>query len=117
MFEALLSGTFTAVGYIILGSFMQYSHDEGVKAGSRVDHWASLVKAFLFCAFIALIYISFLGTHSENCDDDPLYGRCDRVVDYVPSNNERTKEFTTTLLVFFIPYTYGLWSTKSRHEE
>ena len=110
--SAILSGISEAFRLILIFGVMTWSYDLGSKARQTTkSKLKSAMKGLLVCSLAALLYASNLGTHLENCDDDPIRGGCDRVQDYVASSNEKVKGFTTVLLTIFSPYIFSLYNS------
>ena len=113
MLNSILTGVMTAIGIFIAAFLAQGFFKEGAKDRSKLPNkWGKLFGWLVVSVIFAFIYTSFLGTHLENCDDDPIYGRCDRTEDRLVSGSEQTKEFTTAFVVMFVPYAYGLLHNK-----
>ncbi len=106
----MTDGIFKAIGFIVgaffLFNFYKLARDYGEKSKNI---FKSIGSALLGIVIVAFIISSGLGTHSENCDDDPLRGSCDTVQDYQPSTKEYQDSFLFWLFVVGSPIIYGLY--------
>ena len=103
-----LGSIFSATGIYI---FYELAHESGIKTKNL---WKSIIKGVIAVAIIGFIASSYLGTHTEDCDDDPIYGRCDRVQDYEPTSKQHRDNFLFWFTYGSIPVVYGLY--KGRQE-
>ncbi len=97
---------FRALGYLFIAYIAYFSwktaYDAAVKGGLK----KTLLKGFLICAGIALFSAFNLGSHSESCDD-PIYGSCERVQDYEPTNEQRFASFIYFMTLLYLPAIVG----------
>ena len=70
--------------------------------GGELKHYLICVAA---CGFIAYGSAVTLGTHKE--DSDPVFGGGETVVDYEPTQDQRTKHGLVAFLCLCIPALYG----------
>src|SRR5438876_4195415 len=105
VFGAALRYFFAFVGvwltYVFAKSFVQVSP-------ARED-WLGELKQYLLCigacALLAYGSAVILGTHQE--DSDPVFGGGETVVDYEPTQDERSRHGLIAFLCLSIPALYG----------
>jgi len=75
--------------------------------------WLGELKLYLICvgacAVLAWFLGTELGTNTEN-QDDPIFGDSETIVDYVPTNEQRSTHALVVFLCLVIPAT--LWSSR-----
>lgn len=101
---------FSAIGLFI---FYTAAFDYGRKSKSL---WKSIIKGLLTVVAICLIANMYLGSHTENCDSDPVYGNCERVQDYEPTSKQYLDNFLFWFTYGSIPVVYGLYKGKQKAE-
>jgi len=104
-------GIYKALSYLF-GAFVLFTcygtaKDYGEKSTNLIKSMMSGLLVALVIAFFANIS---LGSHSENCDPDPIYGRCDSIQDYIPTSKQYTDNFFFWLLIIVTPITMGLYT-------
>jgi len=90
---------------------MTYLFSKSFIEVSRVgDTWLSELKHYFIgiaaCAFIALGSAYYLGTHRE--DGDPVLGGGKVVVDYEPTDDQRTRYGVVLFLCLSVPAMFGI---------
>ncbi len=107
---------FVKVGLVLLSYSLAKSVQIEAKSKNTNDLIIRILKTIGICAFIGFMVSSEIGTHTEDCDGDALYGSCSTVTDYVPTAEKQAKAFTTTGLLFLLPALAGLFATKTEKE-
>jgi len=112
-----MDGIWKALGKIFsaFGLFIFYTaaFDYGRKSKSL---WKSIVKGLLTVVAISLIANMYLGSRTENCDDDPVYGSCEKVQDYELTSKQYLDNFLFWFTYGSIPVVYGLYKGKQKAE-
>lgn len=109
--EGFSDGIGKAIGYLVIAGIAYFAYQAGKdNAGKTKNIWLFCIKGLAIIAGIALFANSLLGTHSENCDDDPIYGRCDTVQDYEPSPKDYSENFIYYIIFLGIPFLIGTYN-------
>jgi hypothetical protein len=72
--------------------------------------WLICLSLLFFCGLFSLFLQSSLGTHIE--DADPIYGGGERIVDFEPTEKQRTEYGLTAFLVLSVSSFYGVFKKK-----
>jgi hypothetical protein len=105
-----VAGDFMAVWVIC----MAFDFSKKTAADSKSSASVLYLKALFWCAVIAALAAYSMGSHYE--DADPLFGGGTRVIDYVPSDQQRTERFWWLFLILISPAASGIHrGSKSRN--
>jgi hypothetical protein len=99
--EILLKG-----GLVALAFFAGRHFADVYKQG-----WRNYLLIFYGVGILTIVAWAGLGTRTENAD--PVYGGGDTVVDFVPSNTERSNHAVTVFLSLGIPALYGMYKRRN----
>ncbi|OIO35618.1 MAG: hypothetical protein AUJ74_05190 [Candidatus Omnitrophica bacterium CG1_02_44_16] len=89
------------------------SYDARAKIGLK----KTLFQGFLWCVGVALFATLTLGTHIENYDDDPFYGKGETIQDYEPTNKQRFTNFAYYMMILYLPVIAGAIRIIRKKEE
>ena len=108
---------FKALGYLLIAVIIYFAWRLSFDAARQKPLAVVLLKGAIWCAVVAFIGTVNLGNHIERCDDDPLYGTCDRAEDFSPTNTERIATFMYYLVLLYPPVVVGALqgARKMRH--
>jgi len=110
-------GIFRAIGYIIGAVFLFYIYKTAISYGEKTKKLTkSILSGLIGAIVVAFLISSSLGSHHENCDDDPLRGSCETVQDYRPTSIQYQNSFFFWLLIIGGPITFGLYQGKKNKE-
>lgn len=115
MMDAIFFGVFKTIGILFGAGVVSIGYKLGEQYRQETlpnEGWKTLAGALVACLILATIYVSGIGTHAENCDDDPIRGMCETVEDYEPTSDEKIKEFVFALSLLYGPYAAGWMSNK-----
>src|SRR3990167_21292 len=105
--ELIIDEILRAIAYLFYAGIFSWilnsARDQAKTSGLKTV----LFKGLLWCSVIALFASSSLGSHTENCDDDPYRGSCDRVQDYTPTNTEYVANFLFFFTLFYTQVIIG----------
>ncbi|MAE50737.1 MAG: hypothetical protein CMH27_02900 [Micavibrio sp.] len=90
----------------ITREYMSFFLTKDVTSKSQSSTPVLCLKALSYCAAIAAISAYSMGMHYE--DADPLFGGGTRVVDYVPSDQDRAERFWWVFLILAPSAVYGI---------
>lgn len=113
----MTNGIIQAIGYFIGAIFLFYIYKTAIGYGEKTKNLPkSIISGLIGATVVAFLISSSLGSHSENCDDDPLRGRCETVQDYQPTTAQYQNSFFFWLLIIGGPITFGLYKGKKNKE-
>lgn len=111
MAEGIIAGVGKAASYLFMTGvayiIWKIAYNQTNKSES--SFMKLMITGFFICAIIAFLATINLGTHRENCDDDPIYGRCDRVQDYEPTAKEIASNFSYFIILLYVPIVLGIY--------
>ena len=113
----MTSGVIQGIGYIVGAIFLFYIYKTAISYGEKTKNLTkSIFTGILGVIVVAFLISSGLGSHQENCDDDPLRGRCETVQDYQPTTAQYQNSFFFWLLIIGSPIIFGLYKGKKNKE-
>lgn len=101
------SEIFRALGHLLIAYMIYIAWKLSYEATAKIGFKKVLLKGLLWCAGIAVFATITLGTHTENYDDDPFYGRGETVQDYKPTNEQRFANFAYYITILYLPVIVG----------
>ncbi len=112
MADAIFREVLKAITYLFIAyvAFLAWHLARG--AAVRSSRFKVLLQGFLWCLAISLFASINLGSHTESEDDDPLYGRTERVQDYEPTFQQQVGNFCYFMTLLYIPVVLGALASK-----
>lgn len=108
-FNAITEGGFKALTYLFITLFAYCAWHLGDDYAKKTKNvWIMILKGLTTIFVIAFFSNATLGTHTENCDDDPIRGQCDSVQDYQPTTKQYYSNFTYYIVLLGVPYLIGV---------
>lgn len=113
----MTSGVIQGIGYIVGAIFLFYIYKTATSYGEKTKNLTkSILSGLIGAIVVAFLISSGLGSHHENCDDDPLRGSCETVQDYQPTTAQYQNSFFFWLLIIGSPITFGLYKGKKNKD-
>lgn len=113
--ELLTNEIFRAMGFLFIVGFLGLAYQLATDVAKKTDRNSVLWKGLLWCVGIAIFASLMMGTHIENCEDDPT--GCGVVQDYQPTNEQRIARFGYYMTLFYVPVFLGALNGKSKKEQ
>jgi len=83
----------------------------GRRFSSRYEEWwKNYLLVFVGISAVTVIYWAGIGTHMEN--GDPMYGGGDTVVDFIPTNSQRSNLAVEFFVTYLVASTVGVYSAR-----